>query len=525
MYILSNAMKNLLRNKGRNMLLMSIILAIVITTVVTLSITRTAEGIIDDYRARFGSQVNITIDTEAIMESFMGGGFGGMGGGRMGGGMAGMAQITAQQHLTFAQSAYLLGYDMTAQQGAGNVDLLAIGDDPDNPNDMSSMFGGGMMGGMLGGMMGGEGGLGGGMENMVGPDGDDMVVPNFRIIGNSWGEFETGERILVDGHMPLVDGEAIISVELAELNGLSIGDEITFYSSMLVGEEHNARTVSRNLTITGIYLDLTENMLAGFFTSPFTERGNEVLTTLNTVIDLLEQDESGVTISATYFLSDPSYLPNFEAELRANGLPDTFIVTTDEATYNAIVQPVVGLRSVAMTFMIVVLILGGLVLILLSFMAIRERKYEIGVLRAMGMKKRKLVLGLWAEMFAITAICLVIGLSIGTIAAQPISDSLLAAQVESINNEAANASGSQTGFGGMGGLGGMGGGRMGMFGGLGGLGQAGDAAPLDNMDLSMGIGTIMEIIGISLLLTSLAALLAITRITKYEPIKILMERT
>jgi len=265
-------------------------------------------------------------------------------------------------------------------------------------------------------------------------------------------------------------------------------------------------------------------MLAGFFASPFTERRNEVLTTLNTVIDLLGPDESGVNISATYFLRDPVYLPYFEAELRAIGLPDTFLVTTDEAIYNAIVRPVVGLRSVAVTFMIVVLTLGGLVLILLSFMAIRERKYEIGVLRAMGMKKRKLVLGLWAEMIAITVICLVIGLSAGAIIAQPISDSLLAAQVENINSEAESANNLQQGFAGMG-LGGMRGmGGRGGLGMLGGIGQADTAEPLDNMDLSMGIRTIAEIIGISLLLTSLAALLAITRITKYEPIKILTER-
>jgi len=508
MYIISNAMKNLLRNKGRNILLMAIILAIVVTTVVTLSITRTAEGIIEDYRARFGSQVNITLDTEAIFAN-MGGIFGG-GMGR--GGLTDIAQITAQQHLAFARSSYLLGYDMTAQQGAGSKKLLAVGDDPENAIDISNIID------ERGGMMGG--GLGGIMNNIAGPDGDDFIAPTFRVMGNSWGEFETGERILMEGSMPLHDGEALISLELAELNGLYIGNEITLYSSMFVGEERNARTVSRNLTITGIYLDFTEDILAGFFVSPFTERRNEVLTTLNTVIDLLGPDESGVTISATYFLNDPAYLPYFEAEVRALGLPDTFLVSTDEATYNAIVRPVVGLRSVAVTFMIVVLTLGGLVLILLSFMAIRERKYEIGVLRAMGMKKRKLVLGLWAEMLAITAICLVIGLSAGALIAQPVSDSLLAAQIESIYADDANSSGTQTGFGGFGGMGGHGG-LGGMFSGI---GTSAAAEPLDNMDLSLGLGTVVEIIGISLLLTSLAALLAITRITKYEPIKILMER-
>ncbi len=44
--------------------------------------------------------------------------------------------------------------------------------------------------------------------------------------------------------------------------------------------------------------------------------------------------------------------------------------------------------------MTLVLVFGGSVLILISILGIRERKYEIGVLRAMGMKKEKLLLEL-----------------------------------------------------------------------------------------------------------------------------------
>jgi len=481
MYIFSNAMKNLLRNKGRYGLLAAIILAIVVTTVVTLSITNTAEGIITDYRTRFGSSVTIGLSDEAMAEI--------MSQGRAA--MLSMPQITAQQSIAFAQSDYLLDYTMTAQLGAGSEDLQAMSYDPNDPMQAAGGRGGAMASG---------------------------VAPTFRIMGNMWDDFVSGQRILIEGEMPISYGEALISADLAEQNQLSIGDTVQFQSAFLAGDERIPRDVVLTITITGLYLDTTDDALSGFMVSPFTDRRNEVLTTLDTVISQLGTNESGVTISATYYLHSPAYLPYFEAELRAGGLDTLFSVTTDEAAYNAIIQPVVGLRSVAFSFMLVVLILGGLVLILLSFIAIRERKYEIGVLRAMGMKKHKLAMGLWSEMFAVTVICLVIGLGAGIAVAQPISDTLLAAQVEN-----ASANGNYSNSTPQGGLGNM---AARMQGGMmGGLGTAETHAPLENMDLSIGIGTILEIIGISLALTTLAALLAITRITKYEPIKILMERT
>lgn len=54
-------------------------------------------------------------------------------------------------------------------------------------------------------------------------------------------------------------------------------------------------------------------------------------------------------------------------------------MTTDEAGYQRIVDPVEGLSKITNTFLIVVLVLGSAILILLSTLAIRERKYDISV--------------------------------------------------------------------------------------------------------------------------------------------------
>ena len=89
-----------------------------------------------------------------------------------------------------------------------------------------------------------------------------------------------------------------------------------------------------------------------------------------------------------------------------------------------------GLAGVAKTFLIIVLALGSALLILVSILAMRERKYEIGVLRAMGMKKAKVAAGLVAEMLALTVFCLVLGFGVGSAAAQPIANGLLQKQGE-----------------------------------------------------------------------------------------------
>jgi putative ABC transport system permease protein len=522
MYIFYNAIQNLKRNVGRNILLAAIIFAIIATVSVTLIINNTADGIIEDYQFRFGSRVNITPDTEQIMNTLAGGmgGFGGLFGGG-GGGRAGLAemvpQVTAQQSIAFAHLPYVHSYEMSAMQpGFSNIETV------DGDADLEiggGMFGGGGLGGMMGGQLGGRG---------AAIDGTgDVEMPNLRIYGNNWTDFDAGLRNLVDGRFPAEYGEAVISMELAEINEFALGDTFRVYSTMQIADGET-RQIARVLTIVGIYFDLTpENMTGGFVRAAFLNRRNEILTSLDTVINHIGENESGVTVTATYFLHEPDMLPYFEAAARNLGLSDLMLVSTNEAEYLAIVQPVMGLRDITSTFMIIVLVLGGVVLVFIASMTIRERKYEIGVLRAMGMKKRKVALGLWTELLAITTICLVLGIGAGSLVAQPISDALLASQIENITpHDAVSNGGGMGGLFGGGGAGAMGG-MMGMRGQMLGMGMGGvsiDAEPLSELDVSLGALTIMQIIGISLFLATLAGLVSITRITKYEPMKILMER-
>ena len=481
MYILQNAFHNILRNKGRNILIGSIIFVIIVSTVVALMINNTAGGVIDDYKSRFSSAVTIIPNMQRMRDEAMKNSTGGP------------IRVTApviasEQYVEFGNSNYLYDTVYKAYTGLNSDNITAID---------ARLGGGGATGGTV--FVGGS-----------------MIAPPsfmFSLQGNRFGDFAEGLRGLAEGRLPENINECILSSELAESNGVSVGATLSFTSALVQRGATMADTTYPetyyDLTVVGIYDDATNEYVPGGRQNAYTNRRNEILTNYETVVSMMQPGLTGITITATYYVENPDMIEAFAAELYAKGLDPIFDVTTDEAGYSKIIGPVEGLKSISITFMIIVLVFGGIIIALLSSIAIRERKYEVGVLRAMGMKKHQVALGLWSEMLLITSLCLVLGLAAGTLVAQPITNVLLAKQIE-----AATASSSSQ-------IPGAGGAVMI---GVGGTTSNTSAQPLENIDITLGLSTTLQIMGIALLLASLAGLVSISKITKYEPIKILMER-
>jgi putative ABC transport system permease protein len=213
--------------------------------------------------------------------------------------------------------------------------------------------------------------------------------------------------------------------------------------------------------------------------------------------DIKENSRNADGVDAVYYLKRPDMLSAFESELRVKGLPNNYAVKTDESTFERVAAPVESLNKLSLTFLIIVMIMGAVIMILLSVIAVRERKYEIGVLRAMGMKKKNVAVSLWVEIIAITCICFTLGMCVGTVLSQPVSDAMMTGQVQSSN------SGSTT---------------------LADRLNANEETQIENINVSLDIVTALEIFGISIILASIAGIISVSRITKSEPIKILMER-
>ncbi|MBQ2422771.1 MAG: FtsX-like permease family protein, partial [Clostridia bacterium] len=91
--------------------------------------------------------------------------------------------------------------------------------------------------------------------------------------------------------------------------------------------------------------------------------------------------------------------------------------------------PLETLSKLAGYFLIVVLLIGAIILVVLNIFNIRERKYEIGVMTAMGMKKFKVALQFLTEIFVVTIIAVIIGVGVGGVSSVPVTNALLENQI------------------------------------------------------------------------------------------------
>jgi putative ABC transport system permease protein len=467
MYLITNAVKNLSRNKGRSILIAAITLAIIISTVVTLTINNTAAKIVDDIRLDLGSRVSVRQDFIEMRQ-------------------AGFDARSDMQHLpltdfvAFSESPYLRHTTFQADVLAWSDTVIAI-DDPDF-----------------------------GTNTRMLDNGDIMFTETLRIVTISdpdlLPDFGT-LRHMIDGRMFENINETIISQELAMFNSISIGDTIE-----LIGAFATERTFG--LTVVGIYSDETEAytnpwmLMFGAF--PSHSRRNEIITSFDTLVASGWETNLGLDIDFHYFLDNPDYLRAFESEVRSMGLPITYTVDINRAAFERVSGPLAGMSSAAVTFMVVVLVLGAITLALISYMAVRERKYEVGVLRAMGMERGKVAFGIITESVMIAAICLAIGLGIGSWVAQPIADGILEGRVA----EADAAAGDSPMAG------------RALF--AGGQAQIGDGtegySPVSEIQLALSAEVLIQIILITLGLAALTGIIGVVIITQYEPLKILRER-
>jgi len=464
MYLITNAMKNLLRNKGRNILIAAVTLAIILSAVVTLTINNAASKVIDGIRLDLGSRVEIRQDLIQMRQ--------------IGLGREDVSFVSINDFIEYARSDYLRTTVFNADMYAWSDTLCAVGDDPSNP----------------------------GGTTRTNDNGEVVFVETCKLVSTSVPEsladFGT-LRYISSGRMFEGLNECIVSEDFALLNGISAGDAIE-----LKGASY-AREKSFNLTVTGIYADGTQDY-ANFFmemNGRFADnRRNEIITGFDTMMSAGWETNSGLDMKTAYYLRDPDEISLFEAEVRSKGIPVTYNVSINQAAYDKVSGPLSSLRSAVMTFMVVILVLGAIVLALISFLAVRERKYEVGVLRAMGMERGKVAFGILMEAVVIAVICLAIGLAAGVAIAQPIADGILegkVAEVEAVPTR-----------------------NVALF--TAGQSQIGDGSegftPESEIQVNLGADVFIQIIIVTLALAALTGVVGVVVITRYEPLTILRER-
>jgi putative ABC transport system permease protein len=276
---------------------------------------------------------------------------------------------------------------------------------------------------------------------------------DFTLIGYSsysaMTDFVNGTSSISDGEIFELSSDepvCVISDELATYNTLSTGDTITLINP-------NNTEESYTLTISGIYSNSQSTATSGGSMMGFSassDPANQILMSSAAVDALVSASEEVATVttdsttgqetttalakqvSGTYVFDDVDAYEQFEEQARELGLSDSYTITSsDLSSYEQSLVPLENLSKMALWFLLVVLVIGAIILIVINIFNVRERKYEVGVLAAIGMKKGKIALQFLYESLIITVAAILIAGVSGVIASVPVTNLLLENQIAS----------------------------------------------------------------------------------------------
>lgn len=537
MYIIKNAWRNVLRAKGRNILIGIIILVLACASCIGLAIRQAAGDAEQGTMENLKVTAQISVDRQAMMQNnadaegkFDRSAFKGFD----------SISLSLEEMLEYAEADTVSDFYYTINSALNSDQIEAIQtsnrteketsetDDadaarPDMPNDM----GGGTKAPDM------EGGMNpGGRDMRFGTNGD------FTLTGvsgeNAMTEFIEGNASVTEGEM-FEEGtenyDCIISEELAAYNDLSVGDEITFYNP-------NSEDETYTLQVTGLYHSEQNAAVEGMFRQ--SDPANTIYMSYAALKKMTEASESTAEvsendfgmqissaiasdISGTYVFDSVDDYNAFSEDVYDMGLSEEYqVVSQDVNNYEQSLVPLQTLRKTAGYFLIVILVIGALILMVLNIFSIRERKYEIGVLTAIGMKKWKVAGQFLTEILIVTLAAVILGAGIGSVSSVPVANALLSGQIAS---EQERESSIEQSFGRdrmpEGGAPGQmqeeGGHRGGPF-----MEQAG--AYISEIKASVNLTVLAELLAICIGLALVAGAASVITIMRYEPLKILSNR-
>jgi putative ABC transport system permease protein len=192
------------------------------------------------------------------------------------------------------------------------------------------------------------------------------------------------------------DNQALVSSEMASKNNLSVGSTFTAYSA--------------TLTVAGIF-KTTDRALQ-----------NEVVVSLPT-----EQAISGESGDVTNAVASVDSLDNLSSTSSAiqSKLGSSADVVSATQQADQAVSPLNSVKSIALFSLIGAVIAGAVIILLIMIMIVRERRREIGVLKAIGSSNARIMSQFMVEAVTLTVLGAVIGLVIGVAAGQPVTNMLV----------------------------------------------------------------------------------------------------
>ena len=470
MYILKNAITSIKRNKGRNLLIGLIIMVIAIAVTVTLAINNTATSLIKAYKDKYQVEASITVNRENMMKDFnpndrensksdMKDKFN----------LA--SSLTETDIKNYADSKYVKSYYYTSSVKVNSNDLEKA--EMSSNNDMPERK----------------------------KDEDDSS--SFEIKGYSsydaMNEFISGSYKITDGEIftDFTSNNCLINSELATINNLKVGDTISF-------TDDNSNTYQ--LVISAIFEEASSDNK-----SMFSSSANTIITSSSFINKMsTTNNELKISVNPTFILTSKDVVDKFSSELTSKGLDENLMVTTNLESIDESVSTISNVKTFAVTFLVITLIIGAAVLLIINMINIRERKYEIWVLRTIGMKKSKVCLQFILELLIVALASLLLGAGIGSFVSVPISNKLLANEIatsKTENNNIRENFGKNDKF------------NDKKFNGV------ARVEAFDSINATVDVKVLLELLAIGLSLTLISSISATVSIQRFSPLTILKERS
>ena len=340
-------------------------------------------------------------------------------------------------------------------------------------------------------------------------DFSNQTEGDFELLGysslNAMNDFIEGNYKITSGEV-FTDFESdscLINKELATLNNISIGDKIT-----IVNPQDEDKTYE--LTVTGIYEESSSDSGMNMFANSV----NTIITNTNFIQKVSAEDEDlSVETSPTFTLTSSKVVNKFESELREKGLDDNLSVETNLDQVENSTKTISNVKTFSITFLIITLVIGTIVLFVINMINIRERKYEIGVLRTIGMKKTKVAQQFLYELLIVAFTSLILGAGVGATLSVPVSNHLLQSEISSSKQETENIANN------------FGHGpekkqdRQNKFQGV------ANVETFKSIDAVVDFKVLIELLGIGLVITLISCTSSIISIQRFSPLTILKERS
>jgi putative ABC transport system permease protein len=192
---------------------------------------------------------------------------------------------------------------------------------------------------------------------------------------------------------------AVVGATLASKNKLKVGSTFTAYG--------------KTVTVVGIY------------NSGSTFADSDVLMPLTSLQTLASA--KGQVTSATVVVNNVNNVTSVTKAINAK-IGSKADVTSTEATTEAALAPLNSVKTIS-TYTLFGAVIGAAIILLLSLlMIVRERRREVGVLKALGAPNRSIIGQFIAESTTFTVLGAIVGFIIGAALSSPIASALVSSQ-------------------------------------------------------------------------------------------------